>query len=98
MPLGLHNAAQTFKRFIDQVLKDLPFSMLIQHIIHHNMSDLIITKTYVRGLAVKNVRNLRFNAIPQHHLVNLKKLDTRFANKYIDFVGPFHLLEDMFTY
>ena len=63
---------------------------------HH---DLISTKTYVSGLnAVYNVRNLRFNVAPHHHLANLKHLMPDLPVYTSTLLAPFHLLEDMLIY
>ena len=40
MPFGLRNAAQTFQRFIDQVLRGLPFA-------YAYLDDLLIASTSI---------------------------------------------------
>ena len=98
MPLGLHNAAQTFKRFIDQVLRDLPF--FYAYSTHHTSQYVWpnIHKDICKRTSCKKCQKSKIQCHTTTPLGKFKKLDTRFANKYIDIVGPFHLLEDMFTY
>ena len=66
---------------------------------HHDMSGLTSTKTYASGLDVAyNVRNLRSNVTPQHHLANLRHLMPDLLIYTLTLLAHYHLPKDMFTY
>lgn len=77
MPFGLRNAAQTFQRFIDQVVADLPFCFAY-------LDDLLIAS----ASPAEHAAHLRciFSRLASHGiLINVKK--SQFGRHELDFLG-----------
>eukprot|EP00117_Sycon_ciliatum_P039851 scpid21637/ scgid29378/ Retrotransposable element Tf2 155 kDa protein type 1 len=77
MPFGLRNAAQTFQRFIDQVVSDLPFCFAY-------LDDLLIAS----ASPAEHMAHLRciFSRLASHGiLINVRK--SQFGQDELDFLG-----------
>ncbi|KII61927.1 Transposon Ty3-G Gag-Pol polyprotein [Thelohanellus kitauei] len=83
MPFGLKNAAQTFQRFMDSVVQDLPF-------LYVYLDDILVFSNSVKE-HLEHLKRLFERLHSNHLMINLEKC--KFGTSTIDFLG-YHVSQE----